>query len=103
MERELREAQVRRHHRQMQEELGLNRADTFNLIQESLNGVSGKMNNPRVILKFQTRDWSTGKTVPPEDLLSILKTAWKGRWSLAFIPPPTEEQLRAIGPVLRGK
>jgi hypothetical protein len=107
LEKSLREgppyAAVMLYHRQMQEELGLNRADTFNLIQESLNGVSGKMNNPRVILKFQTRDWSTGKTVPPEDLLSILKTAWKGRWSLAFIPPPTEEQLRAIGPVLRGK
>ncbi len=56
----------------------------------------------RVILKFQTRDWNTGSALPAADLVSALKTAAHGGWSLALVPPPTEEQLRVISPILRG-
>lgn len=95
-------AAVMLYHRQMQDELGLGLADTFDLVRESLDGLSGRVNTSRIILKFQTRDWATGKSIPPEDLLSALMTAWDGEWSLALVPPPTEEQLKRLAPVLRG-
>ena len=95
-------AAVMLYHRQMQDELGLGLADTFDLVYGSLEKYGGKINQPRFILKFQTRDWLTAEPVPAEDLLAALMTAWNGEWSLALVPPPTEEQLRAIGPVLKG-
>jgi biofilm PGA synthesis lipoprotein PgaB len=91
------------YHRQMQEELDLALPEILEMVQESLDGLSDKVNHRhRIVLKFQTRDWRTGRPVPPEDLLSALMTAWGGDWSLVLVPPPTEEQLRIIGPVFKG-
>jgi hypothetical protein len=95
-------AAVMLYHRQMQNELGLSLSDTFGLIRQSLNALPIELNSPRIILKFQTHDWTKGKTVPPEDLLSALMTVRDGEWSLAFFPPPTEEQMKTIEPVLKG-
>lgn len=91
------------YHRQMQDELGMPLSDTLEMLYSSLEKLSGKIAaRNRVILKFQTRDWKTGQLVPADDLISTMLTAWGGGWSVAFVPPPDEEQLRAIAEVLRG-
>jgi len=89
-------AAVMLYHRQMQEELGLPFPDVLRQVREALERVGSSVHQPRVVLKFQTRDWNTSETVPREDLLATLMTAWDGKWSVAFVPPPTEEQLRAM-------
>ncbi len=91
------------YHRQMQEELSLGLAETLELVRGALEKHGRKLDQRRVILKFQTRDWATADPVPPEDLLAALMTAWDGEWSLALIPPPTEEQMLAIRAVMRGR
>jgi len=90
------------YHRQMQEELGTGPAETLDLIGRSLEELGRKVAMPRVILKFQSADWATGDPIPAADLLGTLRTAGDGKWSVAIVPPPTEEQMRAITPVLGG-
>jgi hypothetical protein len=90
------------YHRQMQKELGLDGSAIRFLISNSLADLKEDVEHrSRVILKFQTRDWDTGSALPAADLVSALKTAAHGGWSLALVPPPTEEQLRVISPILR--
>ena len=90
------------YHRQMQDELGFGLAGTLGFVRESLDTLGGKVDSFRIILKFQTRDWVTGEPIHTLDLLSALITSWKGEWSRAFLPTPTEEQLEQLAPILRG-
>ncbi len=89
------------YHRQIQDELGVRFRDVLDLVDDSLSGLAGLLEQrSRVILKFQTRDWRTGEPVPPEDLLSALLTAWGRGWSVALVPPPVEEQLHGVATIL---
>ena len=89
------------YHRQIQYELEMGFNDVLKMVEQSLSGLEGRLEQrSRVILKFQTRDWKTGATVPPEDLLSALLTAWGGGWSIALVPPPDQEQLSGVAAVL---
>ncbi len=95
-------AAVMLYHRQMQKELDLDASGTRLLINNSLADLKEDIEHrSRVVLKFQTRDWDTGSTVPGADLVRTLNTAAQGGWSLALVPPPTEEQLQAIAPILK--
>jgi len=91
------------YHRQIQDELGIRFSDVLDLVDDSLSGLAGRLEQrSRVVLKFQTRDWKTGEPVPPEDLLSALLTAWGSGWSVALVPPPVPEQLHGVATVLGG-
>jgi hypothetical protein len=91
------------YHRQMQQELGLGLAETIELMDLTLSGRRLSVEpGTRIVLKFQTRDWTTGDSVPGDELASVLMTASRGGWSIALVPPPTEEQLQAITPILEG-
>lgn len=89
-------ASVMLYHRQMQKELGLPFPEVLAIIREGLERIEGSVDQRRVILKFQTRDWTTSEPVAEADLLAALMTAWDGEWSIAFFPPPTEGQQRAM-------
>lgn len=89
------------YHRQIQDELGVRFSDVLELVDDSLSGLAGRLEQrSRVVLKFQTRDWKTGEPVPPEDLLSALLTAWGKGWSVALVPPPVEDQLHGVATIL---
>ena len=95
-------AAIMLYHRQMQKELDLDASGTRLLINNSLADLKEDIEHrSRVVLKFQTQDWDTGSTVPGADLVRTLNTAAQGGWSLALVPPPTEEQLRVLSPILR--
>jgi hypothetical protein len=89
------------YHRQMQKELDLELAETLKLMDHSLNGRQVRIEpRTRLVLKFQTRDWKTGASVSGDELARAMNTASKGGWSVALVPPPTEEQLLTIAPIL---
>lgn len=89
------------YHRQMQKELGLDLPQTLKLVDRSLDGLAGRLDQRgRVILKFQTRDWKSGEQVPAADLVSALLTTWGKGWSVALIPPPSEQQVQGIAGIL---
>ncbi len=93
-------AAVMLYHRQMQKELGLPLPEVLRSVRDALERVGPRVDQPAVVLKFQTKDWITSKEVPREELLAALMTAWDGEWSVALVPPPTDEQLRAMKLIL---
>ncbi|UCF30289.1 MAG: hypothetical protein JSV26_09500 [bacterium] len=91
------------YHRQIQEELGLGLPGVLALLERSLAAAEGHLEHrTRIILKFQTQDWRTGQPVPPGELMNALTSLWDRGWSIAFVPPPTPEQLPGIRQVLGG-
>jgi hypothetical protein len=91
------------YHDQIQRELSMELAGSLRLVSSSL----ARLERPatersRVMLKFQTHSWQTGFPLPPAHLAAALKAANGGGWSLALVPPPTEEQIEVIKPLLDG-
>lgn len=90
------------YHRQMQDELGLTLTQVLELLDKSLQDLSQRLEQKtRVILKFQSRDWKTGEQVPVDDLVSGLLLAWGQGWSVAIVPPPSDEQATGLYRVLK--
>ena len=97
-------AAVMLYHRQMQKELDLDLDGAVFLIESSLANLKRNIGQrSRVVLKFQTRDWDTGAALSSGEILETIRTSLREGWSLALVPPPTEEQMRAITPILRGR
>ncbi len=89
------------YHRQIQDELQMGFTEVLEMVDDSLSGLERRLEQrSRVILKFQTRDWKTGATVPTEDLQSALLTVWGGGWSIVLVPPPDKEQLSGVAAML---
>jgi hypothetical protein len=95
-------AAVMLYHRQMQKELDLDLDGAVFLIESSLANLKRNIGQrSRVVLKFQTRDWDTGAAFSSGEILETIRASLREGWSLALVPPPTEEQLRAIAPLLK--
>ena len=81
-------AAVMLYHQQIQEELGMELPEVLALLERSLKDLEGTIEHrTRIILKFQTRDWTTGRPVQPDELMSALLTSWGRGWSIALVPP----------------
>ncbi|NOY85722.1 MAG: hypothetical protein GXP52_00265 [Deltaproteobacteria bacterium] len=95
-------AGVMLYHRQIQDELGLTLPQTLELLDNSLKDLSERFGQKaRVVLKFQSKNWVTGERIPVEDLISGLLLAWGQGWSIAIVPPPSEDQLPDLYRVLK--
>lgn len=89
------------YHQQIRGELGMGLPEVLDLLERSLDDLQRALENrSRVILKFQTRDWTTGQPIPPDELISALMTSWGKGWSVALVPQPTPDQMSGLRTVL---
>ncbi|MFO8057481.1 MAG: poly-beta-1,6-N-acetyl-D-glucosamine N-deacetylase PgaB [bacterium] len=77
------------YHRQMRKELSLSRQSVFDLIDNSVDKLSKKVDKPqRIWVKLQTVDWSTGARVPAAELSELAGKVIHNKVGLVLVPAP---------------